>query len=251
MANYRRNAVIVGVLFIIATAFLFIGEAVYKPILSSPDYLEITYPNRSTVIIGVLLEFIIVLAMPLIAVFAYPVLKRHNEALATGYVVFRTLESVILIAVAEVNKLSLIGVSEAYLNGGADAAYFESIGTSIQATTYWGDTGGLLYNLLFVVGGLILYSALYQSRLIPRWLSVWGLIAILMILAGALLGSFMELPLVMTLVAIVPIGVQEMVMALWLIIKGWNPEAIEPTTTEPTSGRIDMSGTMRPSTTTA
>ncbi len=42
----RKSAVIVGVLFIIATTFLFIGEAVYKPILSSPDYLEITYPNR-------------------------------------------------------------------------------------------------------------------------------------------------------------------------------------------------------------
>jgi len=242
MTTHRKSAVIVGVLFIIATAFLFIGEAVYKPILSAPDYLEITYPNRTTVIVGVLLEFVIVLAMPLIAIVAFPILKRHNEVLAIGYIVFRALEGVILIAVAEINKLSLIGVSEAYLKGGADAAYFEAIGASIQANIYWGDTAGLIYNLAFIVGGFMFYAVLYQSRLIPRWLSAWGLIAIAMILIGALLGSFMEFTLVMELVAVVPIAVQEMVMALWLIVKGWNPKAIERE-----SGQIDMTGTMRPS----
>ncbi|MEZ4862799.1 MAG: DUF4386 domain-containing protein [Caldilineaceae bacterium] len=249
MTNPKKSAVIVGVLFIIATAFLFIGEAVYKPILSAPDYLAITYPNRATVTVGILLEFIIVLAMPLIPVFAFPVLKKHNEALAIGYIVFRALESVVIIAVAEINKLSLIGVSEAYLQGGADAAYFEAIGTSIQAATYWGDTGGPLYVLLFAVGGFMLYSILYQSRLIPRWLSAWGLIAITMIFIGALLGSFMEFTLVMELVVVIPIAVQEMVMALWLIVKGWNPEAVADGSTASEFGRIDMDGTIQPSTT--
>lgn len=126
MNKHRKTAILVGLLFIVATVFLFVGEAVYKPILSSPDYLEITYPNRTTVIVGVLLEFVIVLAMPLIAVVAFPILKKHNEVLAIGYIVFRTLESVILIAVAEINKLSLIGVSEGYLKGGADAAHFHA-----------------------------------------------------------------------------------------------------------------------------
>jgi len=90
MTTHRKSAVIVGVLFIIATAFLFIGEAVYKPILSAPDYLEITYPNRTTVIVGVLLEFICVLAIPLIAIVAFPILKRHNEVLAIGYIVLES-----------------------------------------------------------------------------------------------------------------------------------------------------------------
>ncbi|MEZ4712964.1 MAG: DUF4386 domain-containing protein [Caldilineaceae bacterium] len=134
------------------------------------------------------------------------------------------------------------------LKAGADAAYFEAIGTSIQAATYWGDTGGLLYVLLFGVGGLMLYTVLYQSRLIPRWISAWGLFAIGMILIGALLGPFMEFTLAMTLVVILPIAMQEMAMALWLIVKGWNPEAIEPSTAERGSRRSDVAGTMRPST---
>jgi len=46
MNTNRKTAVIVGILFIIATAFLFIGEAFYNPILSSPDYLDNAYSNR-------------------------------------------------------------------------------------------------------------------------------------------------------------------------------------------------------------
>jgi hypothetical protein len=225
--THRKTAIIVGVLFIIATAFLFIGEAFYKPILSSPDYLEIAYPNRTTVIIGILLEFICVLAMPLIPVFAFPVLKQHNEALALGYVVFRSFEAIILISVAEINKLSLIGVSQEYLNReGVDAVYFQTIGSAIQAENAWGDTTGLLYNIVFIIGALILYSVFYQSRLIPRWISVWGFIAAVALLTGAMLSVFTNISPVITLLVIAPIAVQEMVMAGWLIVKGFNPSAI-------------------------
>ena len=228
MNTYRKNAVIVGVLFIIATAFLFVGEAVYKPILGSPDYLELAYPNRTTVIIGVLIEFICVLAIPLIPIFAFPILKKHNEVLAIGYIFFRALEAVILISVAEINKLSLIGVSEEYLKGGVDAAYFQTIGSAIQAENVWGDTTGMVYNIVFVIGALILYSVLYRSKLVSRWLSVWGLIAAVDLLIGAVLGSFIEISLAMELVVILPIAAQEMVMALWLIVKGFNSPAHGP-----------------------
>ena len=227
MNIHRKTAVIVGVLFIIATAFLFIGEAFYKPILSSPDYLNLAYSNRTIVTIGILLEFMIVLAMPLIPVFLYPVLKHHNETLALGYVVFRLLEAVILISVAEINKLSLIGVSQEYLNQeGVDATYFQHIGSAIQAENYWGDTTGLIYNLVFIIGALMLYSVFYQSKLIPRWISVWGFIAAVALFTGAMLSVFSNISPALTLLVILPIAVQEMVMAGWLIVKGFNPTAI-------------------------
>ena len=137
MNSNRKTAIIVGVLFIIATGFLFIGGAFYNPILSSPDYIEIAYPNRITVIIGILLEFIIVLAMPLIGVYLFPILKKHNEALALGYVGFRFFEA-ILFVVIESKKLSLINVSRDYLNsGGMDTSYFQNIGSTIQSVNDW------------------------------------------------------------------------------------------------------------------
>lgn len=236
MANQERNthrktAVIVGVLFIIATAFLFIGEAIYKPILDSPAFLDLAYPNRSTVTLGILLEFTIVLAIPLIPIVFFPVLRKHSEVLAVGYVVFRALESVILITVAEINKLSLIGLSQAYLNAEqVDAAYFQAIASGIQAENLWGDTSGVLYNVVFVIGAVILYLVLYQSKLIPRWLSVWGFMACATLLTAALASPFVTLPAIVNVLLVFPIAVQEMVMALWLIFKGFNLSALKPGT---------------------
>jgi hypothetical protein len=227
MSTYRKNAIIVGVLFIIATAFLFIGEAVYGPILDSPDYLTLAYPYRVTAVAGMLLEFACVVAIPLIPVFMYPVLKGHSEPLALGYVGFRLFEAVLFV-ITEINELSLINVSEGDLNGGeADAAYFQNLGSSIQAENLWIF---LFYVLIFTLGGLIFYSALYKSRVVPRFISIWGLIAAALLLVGTVLimlevdtgalGNYWEL------ITAAPIAVNEMVLALWLIIKGFNSSAI-------------------------
>ena len=117
MNTNRKTAIIVGVLFIIATLFLFIGEAIYQPVLLSPDYLETAYPNRTIATLGILLEFACVLAIPLIPVFLFPILRKHNEALALGYFGFRFLEAVLFVLI-QINKLSLISVSQGYLNDG-------------------------------------------------------------------------------------------------------------------------------------
>ena len=77
MNTSRKNAIIVGVLFIIATVMLFVGGAIYDPILSSPDYLDNAYPSRTIVTIGILLEFTKVPAIVLIPVFLFPILRRQ------------------------------------------------------------------------------------------------------------------------------------------------------------------------------
>lgn len=227
MDSHRKTAIIVGVLFIIATAFLFVGEAVYSPILSSPDYLDSVYPNRIIVIIGMLLEFAIVLAMPLIAVFMFPVLKKHYEALAIGYVGFRFFEAVLFVVI-ESNKLSLINLSRDYINrGGIDVFYFQNMGSSIQSVNQWIFS---MYVLVFGVGALIFYSALYKSKLVPRFISVWGLIAAAYLLIGSVLIMVEVLAgipeLGVELIFTMPIAVNEMVLAIWLIVKGFNPKAV-------------------------
>ena len=233
MNTHRKTAIIVGVLFIIATGFLFIGEAIYNPILGSPDYLDIAYPNKIIVVIGILLEFAIVLAMPLISVFLFPILKKHNEALALGYVGFRFFEAVLFVSI-ESNKLSLINVSRDYLNkGGMDASYFQNIGSSIQSVNEWTFS---IYVLVFTVGALMLYSVLYKSKLIPRFISAWGFIAAAFLLIGSVLimveifTGFSELGL--ELIFTIPIAVNEMVLAIWLIVKGFNPSAIASQSTK-------------------
>ena len=234
MNSNKKTARIVGALFIMALVLFLIGQAFYEPILSSPDYLDSTYPNRVIVIIGILLEFISALAVVLIPLLLFPILKKHNEVLALGYVSFRLFEAVLL-SFAQIYKLSLVKLSQDYLNkGGVDASYFQNIGSSIQSVIYWIDHAGLIYLIVFAIGALILYSALYKSKLIPRWLSIWGLIGAVAILTGSVMATF-DISLVLAMLLIIPIALQEQTMAIWFIVKGFNSSAIASV-----SGKTDI-----------
>ncbi len=225
MKSNKNTARWVGILFIIATASLF-AEPLYESFLSSPDYLDIIYPNKIIVIIGILLESIMIPAMFLIPIFLFPILKKHDKVLALGYFGFRSLEAVLL-GIAQINKLSLVNLSRDYLNkGGLDVSYFQNKGSSIQSGFYWVNTDGLFYVAIFAIGALILYSAFYKSKLIPQWLSIWGLIAAIAILTTSILAAFTDIPPVIAILLIAPIAVQEMVMAVWLIIKGFNSTSL-------------------------
>ena len=226
MNSPRKTARIIGALFIMALAPFLIGQALYDPILSSPDYLDNAYPNRVIVMIGILIEFLGYLGLVLIPVFLFPILKKHNEVLALGYVSFRLFE-VVLLSVAQICKLLLINLSQDYLNkGGTDASYFQNIGNSIKSALFWNDSGGLIYLVVFVIGALILYSALYKSKLIPRWLSIWGLIGAVAMLIASVIATFDIFPVLFAILLMIPIPLQEVTMSIWLIVKGFNPSAI-------------------------
>ena len=222
MNAQRRTATIVGVLFIMALVPFLIGQALYEPILSSPDYLDKVDTDRVTVVIGILLEFASALAIILIPVVFFPVLRKHSEVLALAYVSFRLFEAVLL-SVAQIFKLSLVSLGQGYLgSGGVDASYLQNVGSSLQSAIYWVDHDGLIYLIVFVTGTLVLNAALYRSNLIPRWLSIWGLAAAVAVLAGSVMATF-DVFLVLAMVLVIPIGLQEQAMAVWLIVKGFNP----------------------------
>jgi hypothetical protein len=224
--NPKRTAQIVGILFMIGTFGLFIGKAFYDPILSSPEYLDITYPNRIAVIFGILVETIGYLGLVFIPLLLYPIFKRHNEALALSYICFRLFESVLL-CVAQGIKLSFIGLSQNYLaNGGVDASYFYNMGASIQSVLYWIDSGGLLSIVVFVIGALVLYYELYKTILVPRWISIFGLFSGVALITASLGFTFDLFNAELAVLLMIPLAVQEQVMALWMIFKGFNLSAV-------------------------
>ena len=194
--------------------YFFIGS------LDAPDYLVNVSANENQVLIGMLLELVNCVAVVGIPVMLFPILKKHNEALALGYVGFRIIESVILI-VGSISLLSLLTLSKEFVKAGApDASYFLTLGTLLLAARDWTL---LLWDIVFSLGVLVLNYLLYQSELIPRWLSGWGLIGAILLLAVGLLAIF-GFNQFMLLAA--PIAVQEMVFAVWLIVKGFNSSAI-------------------------
>jgi hypothetical protein len=229
MNTYRKTAITVAVLFLIALVFNIVASNIYPPVLNAPDYLVRAYPNRIPVTIGIMLDFICAPAMMLIPITLFPLFKMYDERIALGYVVFRSSEGILFIFLA-INSLSLVSLSRDYINSGApDVSYYQALGSAIHAKIEWGT---LLYIIVYVLGALMFYYLFYKSKLIPRWLSGWGLFAVVLLLTGALLylfGTFGTMPLMKVMPYFAPpIGLQEIVMSVWLIVKGFNPSAVVP-----------------------
>ena len=221
MNTNRKTARIVGVLFIIATVSSSLGISILDPILNAPDILDNVSANITQVIIGVLLLLIDCAAVVAIPVMLVPIFKKHNEALALGYVGARIIESVTLI-IGSISLLSLLTLSQEYVQAAAaDVSNFQTLGTLLLAVYEWALLVGIM--IVFSLTALILNYLLYQSELIPRWLSVWGLIGAALLLAVGLLEIF---GFNLTEILSIPIALQEMVFAVWLIVKGFNSSVI-------------------------
>ncbi len=89
MNSNRKTAIIVGVLFIIGTVAGILSRVITGPILDTSDYLIKVSANENQIIIGALFVLIMVFALAMVPVVMFSIFKKHNEALALGYVVFR------------------------------------------------------------------------------------------------------------------------------------------------------------------
>jgi hypothetical protein len=225
MNSIKKTAISVGVLFIIASVLGVLGRSFSQPILDAPDYLIKISANENQVIIGGLLSLLAAFASAGIAIGLYPVLKKHHEALALGSVGLRVMEGMLYI-IGVVGLLSILTLSQEYVKAGAlNASLFQASGTSLLAVRDW---AGKLSIIAFTLGALMYYYVFYQSKLVPRWLSGWGFLGAALSLAAVLLaisGQIIYFSMVFILLQL-PIGVQEMVLAVWLIVKGFNPSAI-------------------------
>ena len=125
----RKTATIVGVLFIIGTVAGVLSVVVMGGILGAPDYLNMVASNASQVALGALLMLVMGLALAMVPAMMFPILKRQNEALAIGYVIFRgALETFTYIALA-MCWLLLVVVARQYADSGAAvASQFSSLG---------------------------------------------------------------------------------------------------------------------------
>ncbi|HEX2906619.1 MAG TPA: DUF4386 domain-containing protein [Phototrophicaceae bacterium] len=230
MNTHRQAAITVGVLYIIGTVTGILSLTVTQSTLSDPDYLSTIAANPDQIVLGTLLWLTMGFALALVPVLLYPLLKKHNEVLALGYVVFRgALEPVAYILMAA-SRLLLILVSQQSLAAGASAAAsFQSLGAFVLASH---NALNPLLIITFSLDALMLYTMFYQSRLIPRWVSIWGFVAILLHLSTAFLILFRlvasdDMNTLMTINF--PIFLQEMVMAVWLILRGFDAAVMAAT----------------------
>jgi hypothetical protein len=226
--NARRIAILVGVFYLTVNIGAGpLGIALTEPVLGAPDYLVQISANEIKMLLGALLVLVMAVADAGIGMAVYPVLKERSEGAAIGYFGARLVEGVIFV-ISAISLLVLLTLSHEYVHAGApDASYFHTLGELILAVRDW--AGHVVLDVaVFPLGALVFYSVLYRFKLVPRWLSGWGLVAAVLYWASSLLVMFSLVAPLSTphIVLQAPLGLQEIALALWLIVKGFRPSAL-------------------------
>jgi len=217
MYTTRRIAVITGVIFIIATAAVFVANAL-TPDLAGTDYLARFSENKNLVAAGSLFYLVAAFTSGGIAIAMYPVTKAANAGLALGSVIFRALDAAFYI-IGVVCLLSLLTVSQQFAAAGTDErASLQVIGNFLVNGH---DQAALVAVFAFCLGAFLYYTLFFQSRLIPRWLSGFGIVAIVLMMTACVLSLFSGNRITSYIALAFPIFIQEMVLAVWLIVKGF------------------------------
>jgi hypothetical protein len=220
------TARVAGTLFIAATVASLFGTGLLNPVFSGSGYLGKIAAHQDRIVAGSFFEIIAAFASAGIALSLYPVVRRHGEALALGSVGFRLLEGGLYL-IAAVGTLMLLQAGRDATAASPIPPYLRTSGALLLTLR---NQAGLIGVLAFYAGASMYYFVFYRARLIPRWLSGWGL-------AGTALGAvagllvlfratgYMSAPQV---ALNIPIGVNEIVLAIWLLVRGFDSTTAGP-----------------------
>ena len=221
MKTYRMNAVMAGVLYILGTVSGVASLVVAGNLVTGEDVLTRIATDPSRLTLGTFFILTMGFSLAAMTVFLYPLFRKDSEPLAMGMVIFRgALEGAGYI-ISAISWVLLGALSKEFAAAGADSAALPAVGNVVLQA---GDKISNIETFVFIIGAACLYTSFYRTKLIPRWLSVWGLIGAVPFVAVDLL-KFFDINLGLDILYL-PLAVQEMVMALWLIIKGFSPEAV-------------------------
>ena len=224
MKKYQLTARVVGVGMLLLIALsIFVNMIYLGPIVFAPDFLTNVSANANQVKISILLELLNGTLSVGIAVLLLPIFIQHNKSMAYGYFGF-SIFTFTIIAVDIFSILSILSLSKEYVSAGSpDTAYFQTLGTLLYENRWWSHYMTILVSCLPL---FIFYLFLYQIKLIPRFISIWGIAAVPLIVAAVLLAIF-DQDTYMGLM--MPGGINQIFLGGWLIVKGFNSSAIAPT----------------------
>lgn len=231
MKTYRKNATMAGVLYFLGTAFGVIstvigGEVIASIIKTKPlsglNLLDMIAADSLQLIGGAFFILLMGISLVTMTAFLYPIFKKDSEELALGMLLFRGALEGAWYLMTTLNVLFLVALGQEYIAAGANSETLQSMGKIVYQ---FQDLLGPVGTICFLIGATCLYVSFYRTRLIPRWLSIWGLIGVTPYMVYALLHLFQKDNGIGFYLQML-LAPQEIVMAFWLIIKGFDKTAL-------------------------
>jgi hypothetical protein len=212
-------------LYITGTVAGVLSKVVGAPVRDARDPLAAAAEHSGAVVTSGLLVLAMGLSLAFIPVVLFPLLRRVDEVLAIGYLIVRGAVETACYAVIAVGWLMIAPLGEVMSAGPGTAS---PAGLRLGSLMIDSDaTSAVVQTLVFCLGAAIFYVLLYRSRIVPRWIALWGLLAIPFYVAADVLAAYAVIAVNSTAqnLLFAPIFVQEMVLAAWLIARGFRPAA--------------------------
>lgn len=206
-----------GIAFLIGYISYGLGFGLLNSFISSPGSLSVIFSHKNTVIFEAAIMMAVFAPVNIVlGVVMTPIFKRYNQPLAYGYL-SAAIASTILLIFGAIFLLLSVPLSEAFLKvGSSDTENLEVLFTLCKKANFFS------YQIAMVIwglGGLIFSYLLYVSKIVPRWLSVWGIIGYVIFISGAFFALF---GINIDLILDIPGGLFEIFLSFWLIIKGFD-----------------------------
>lgn len=223
--SVRKIAIATGVLYLITHVTSIVAGILYDPLLNNPAYITASGPDTQ-MLVAAFLEVILVLAIVGSGAVLFPIIKRQNEGIALSYLSLRVLEAGI-IAVGILPLLTMVTLRQQVAGAaGADPAALVTLGQALGSFHYWTTRFGP--NFIYGAHTVLLAYLLYQSRLVPRFIPVLMLVGgpAVFTLGTALMFGLLPLNSPLEALAAIPAFAWEVSLALWMIFKGFNRQAL-------------------------
>jgi len=234
--EHKAAATTAGILYITGTVAGVLSMVVSAPVRDASDPLAAAVEHSGVVVTGALLVLVMGLSLALVPVVLFPVLRRADEVLAIGYLIVRGAVETVCYVVLAIGWLLLVPLGQAMSAGPGTAS---PVGVRLGSLVFDSDATNAVLALVFCLGAVMFYSLLYRSRIVPRWIALWGLVAIPFYAAADLLAMYAVIGAASPaqVVMFMPLALQEMVLAAWMIARGFRPAAVS-TTSELADGTL-------------
>lgn len=224
MALTKKSGRILGFLLLLTvlagatgTAFRGLGGAE----ANSTEFLEEIMLHMGQMKLSISLDILASAIGVGIAIFLYAFIKKYNQRLAIAYLVIAGINFTIIV-VSNIIHVSLLSLSVDFaVTTAATTDHFTTLAQMLHEAYYWTH---FLMLMLYSLGGLVLYYFLFKTRLIPGWLSIWGILASIVVFFG---GALQLADIKVSGLLFVQNGIYILTFIIWLLVKGFNPKYIK------------------------